>query len=143
MGSSVIMQRVKRDWGQDFKLGLVFGLAFALIFSAMAAARYAIGGAESFERSLGVRFGQLVGIYFVGGLAGGVIIGLLRPLHVSPWGSFVLGFFAGLPLAFGVMIATTPRKEWDFVFVCLAAVLEGGGLAVYLWYRTDGWTDKE
>jgi hypothetical protein len=142
-GRALIVTNNKRDWSRDFKLGTVFGLAIALVFSLMAAARYAIGGAQSFERTLGIELGKLTGIYFAGGLAGGLIIGLLRPLRASPWGSFVLGFFAGLPLAFGIMTATTPRHEWDFVFVVLAAILEGGGLAVFLWYRTYGWTAKE
>jgi len=119
---------------------MLVGLGLAATFSVLALIRYLASPAD-FQQSLGVSFNKLIALYSLGGVIGGIAIAVLRPLRHSAWGSFFIGFVAGLPLAVAIMIFTTPRDQWlseGLVFVVLAAILEGGGLAVYL-QKTGTW----
>jgi peptidoglycan/LPS O-acetylase OafA/YrhL len=134
------MKRTAEQWRKDLTLGMLIGLGLAVAFSVMGAVRY-LASPSDFETQYDMSFSRMLLLYWFGGLLGGFCIAVLRPLRRSPWGMFVIGFIAGLPLATAVMILTTRRDEWftsGLVYVLLAATLEGGGLAVLL-DKTNTW----
>ena len=89
--------------------GVLYGLLFATLYSAAAVLIYLFRGSEPFEANE-VTLGSTVAVYFLGGILGGAIIGLLLP-----WTRWRIGsVIAGLPgcLGFGLLVSG-PITKWD------------------------------
>ena len=124
------------------------GLSFSVAFSVLAAMAFVIllinREAGALKRDTGLNFPEILLLYVAGGLVGGVLIGLLRPLRSTAVGSFVLGSISAFPCFMGYILMTYPRTEW-YPFGVLAAL--GGSMALcgslgfWFYFKTNGWTD--
>jgi hypothetical protein len=89
----------------------------ALIYCVWVGGLYLLEGPEPFSR-LGVSLTSVIAAY-LGGVAGGAIIGLLRPLTRGDFGAFVVGYLAAVPITAGLAIClngwptTWTGRRWD------------------------------
>ena len=77
--------------------GLAGGLCYAIVLSGIALVITSARGAPTGERSLDV--GAVIAGYFIGGLLGGSIAGLLWPLVTTRTRASLVAILAGVPLA--------------------------------------------
>lgn len=124
--------------GSNILWGVMRGIAMAIFFSLIALLIYgiaAVRGLEEHELPLYV----LIASYFAGGIAGGVIVGLLRPLGKWWWGGAVMGIFALFPAVVSVLISLEGWvTRWDrthFVFAIMYSVVVGSIVGVMLWRK--------
>jgi peptidoglycan/LPS O-acetylase OafA/YrhL len=142
------MNRHNRRLTGDLRIGIRVGLSFSVAFSVLAAIAFVIllmnGEASAIKRDTGLNFPEIILLYVVGGLVGGVLIGLLRPLRSTAVGSFVIGTISAFPCFMGYILMTDPRTDW-YPFGVLAAL--GGSMALcgslgfWFYFKTNGWTD--
>ncbi|HSU93712.1 MAG TPA: hypothetical protein VLI43_08365 [Gemmatimonadaceae bacterium] len=142
------MNRHNRRLTEDLRIGIRVGLSFSVAFSVLAAMAFVIllinREAGALKRDTGLNFPEILLLYVAGGLVGGVLIGLLRPLRSTAVGSFVLGSISAFPCFMGYILMTYPRTEW-YPFGVLAAL--GGSMALcgslgfWFYFKTNGWTD--
>lgn len=90
--------------------------------------------------SIGISVGRVMGIYGVGGVAGGMVVGLLQPWTRSRLGAAVVGGLVGLIVALLIAVAKSgfpPRSSDDYLGSLLFALAVGipGGLM----YREIFW----
>jgi hypothetical protein len=134
-------QRDKRQFVRDMKLGIVTGLSFALICAVFATLRFLLGGPAAFAKTE-LSYGQVMLLYLLGGIGAGILIGVLRPLRRTSWGSFMIGFCAVLPLAAMAALLVFARRDWyplAVISIVMSALL-AGGLGAALFGETKGWT---
>jgi len=96
-----------RAWKRDIQWGMRWGATtgiglFIIVLIAV------IAGINN-KTPYGFSVYELAGFYIVGGLAGGLILGLMRPLASTLLGEACIGFVVFLPLAF--MIVGRSRLE--------------------------------
>jgi hypothetical protein len=142
------MNRHNRRLTEDLRIGIRVGLSLSVAFSVLAAMAFVIllinREAGALKRDTGLNFPEILLLYVAGGLVGGVLIGLLRPLRSTAVGSFVLGSISAFPCFMGYILMTSPRTEW-YPFGVLAAL--GGSMALcgslgfWFYFKTNGWTD--
>jgi hypothetical protein len=128
---------------RDLELGLWVGMSIALICAFFATLRFILGGAAAFSAKTHMAIGEALLFYLLGGLSGGILIGVLRPLRGTTMGSFVIGFCAALPLSAMAALSVIERKEWyplAAITIVMSALL-AGGLGAALFGETKGWTE--
>ena len=92
---------------RDLKWGLAWGLGLALVFSIYVGALFVLDGIGTDDPSMGAReFLFVIAAYFVGGLFGGLMAGLLRPASRWPLGAMAMGILVAFPVywAIGVIL---------------------------------------
>jgi hypothetical protein len=110
------------------KSSVLIGLAFACIYSLYVCGLYLLEGSRPFDR-LHTTLGIVVLMYFSGGIAAGVTVGLLQPLARSRAGAIFVGIIAAffVFLGIGVGMDGLPSRwggdSWGSVVLC--AVLFG------------------
>jgi len=114
-------------------MGIVAGLAMAVLTSLAVVIMYLVRGPGTFER-LGVSLGSTIGLYLAAGVVGGAVVGFLLPLTVWRWGAVFVGMVAAVPLYWGVGLLL---GESDFYAVLIPAVFIGGGVGYGLWSPVD------
>ena len=78
--------------------GLLAGLAMAVVCTAMVGVLIAAGATEAgLEEAYGLSIKELLALYAAGGIVGGLIWGILRPLNKWWWGAAINGYCAMLP----------------------------------------------
>ena len=119
--------------GRNTFWGFRYGVVFGLFFSAWAVVALIVGGPETFARQ-GTTFGEIIGLYLVGGSIAGAIVGMLRPLAYRRVGAAVVGFFAALPLAVGtkIMLSGFRWTQADEIYLFLFPLLLGCGAGLVL-----------
>lgn len=121
---------------RDLKWGVGYGLAFAAAYSAIVLVQYLVTGPGVVE-SRHITLGPTIAAYFVGGVVGGALVGLLRPFTRWRVGATLIGIIACLPLAiaFVVVIDGSPShwKEETIVGTLIAAVLIGAIVGYRAW----------
>jgi len=92
---------------------MIMGLGLAAIYSAWVTIVYVIHGPDASD-TLGTALGNVVVFYFMVGLAGGVIVGLMWKLCRYRFFAYVTSLLVAGLLATGAMIVIegTPAK-WD------------------------------
>jgi hypothetical protein len=133
---------------EDLRIGIRVGLSFSAAFSVLAAMAFLVllvnRQAGALKRETGLNFPEIILLYVVGGLVGGILIGLLRPLRSTAVGSFVIGTISAFPSFLGYILMTYPRTDW-YPFGVLAAL--GGSMALcgslgfWFYFKTNRWTD--
>lgn len=120
----------------DVGLGLRWGLAFAVGYSALASVMWVVQGAAGLS-TRGLSLPSLIGCYFIGGVLGGGLFGFLLPLSRTRAGSALLGAVVALPLMLGLGLVasseTLSRQELLIGFVLSAATL--GPVAGYVFWE--------
>jgi hypothetical protein len=122
--------------GENTLWGVRRGLALACVYSA-----YVIVVA-SMQRSIwldgyGATVYELLLIYFAGGVIGGAVIGVLRPLNSNAAGGALIGALASVPFWVGTLIpvAGMPTR-WDKGDWIVLFILVGLGALVGLHFAT-------
>jgi hypothetical protein len=95
----------------NLKSGTRWGLAFAAFYSAAAVLIWLVRGDVAFEAQ-GTSLWQVLLAYVAGGMAAGVVVGLLMPLGRTRFGAGVIGFVAAVPVMFVVGMAVSPPPTW-------------------------------
>lgn len=112
-----------------FVAAVAIGLSVGIAFSLFATLLLLFGGTDGFSE-LGVSAGAALMLYMVGGLAGGVVAGLLNPLARSLCGFVVIGIAATIPMSIGTGVllsgAFWERTESLFAFGFTTVVFGGG-----------------
>lgn len=99
--------------GRDLGWGLTGGCLFTFAYSAFVILLYLIAGPGPFERN-GVTLGSVLLSYLFGGLAGGLVVGLLRPLTSRRLGAIAVGIIAATLVFVGIGIAVWGwLTRWD------------------------------
>lgn len=107
-------------------LGVLWGLAAALITSVVAVAQYMITDGRAFDTH-GITLGKVIALYFIGGIVGGAIVGLLLPLTKWRLGASVVGMVALAPFYIGIALALGHKD----IYSGLIAAVAIGGVAGY------------
>lgn len=121
----------------NLKWGVGYGLIFAVLFSLIVIVQYLLAG-PGVAASRGIPVVAAIGAYFGGGIIGGVLLGLLRPLTRWRLGSAVVGIITCLPLSVAFALAFEGRpSNWSVEMVAagiIVAVLIGG-MSGYQWWE--------
>lgn len=120
--------------------GLKWGLVFATGFSLIALAMTVLTGGEVINNQ-GVSLAASIALYWSGGVFGGIVLGLLRPLTRTRVGAALVGVIIMVPveLAIGLLligpISTWSRPEW--VGLIFGAIFMGGAGGYLYWEPHD------
>jgi hypothetical protein len=136
-------RRIPHEHGsffKDIRWGIGWGLFAACFYALVALVIYAFQGSRPFE-SKGITLASTVAVYIVGGLIGGTIVGLLRPLTKRRAGAMLLGVIAMIPVSIGfVFILFGPISRWgggELFGVLFTAVFLGGYGGWEFWEPQD------
>lgn len=113
---------------------MYYASGFAVIALAAAALRMIVGPG-SFERRL-IDSLAAMGVYFLGGVTGGVIVGMLRRWLSSWIGAMVVGALATIPASFGLGVFMFGVSNWTTakaVFCVVFGIGWGSIMSVVLW----------
>lgn len=110
-------------------LGVILGVAGAMVLSFIVLVIYGVRGPDTFDR-LGISLGSAIGLYFVAGIIGGALLGLLLPLTVWRMGAAFVGIMVAIPLYFGAGILL---GDFDFYTGIILSVIVGGIVGYGLW----------
>ena len=111
--SAVPDASLKRRIVANVRWGVGNGVFFAIFFSAIAFVTFLHHGARPFLEKH-VTFGAVILVYFIGGVLGGAVLGLLRPLSRFFLGALVVGTIVGFVLFASIMIAVQGLPTtWD------------------------------
>lgn len=134
----------RSDRLRNLKWGLAWGLAYAVMFSAFIVVMAVLRGSTTYPH-LGVTTETVVAVYFVVGLAGGAMLGLLRPLlryrlgvafvgwivativytgagiSMDGWGLRQLAFGSALGALVGPLCAFIVRRQWRAASTIIAS----------------------
>lgn len=117
--------------------GALVGLLFGLVYSVIAVVLFLARGQGAFEYQAGVSLLILMGVYMVGGVLGGAVVGLLLPWTNNRWGAVVVGMIAAVPVVTGVAIAMDGMPSgWSDASLgslILTSVLLGGAGGYMFW----------
>lgn len=108
------------DAWRDARWGVTRVAPFVIVF----------GGMSLIGEILGVKFAgfnieRTILFYVVFGLLTGVIVGMLRPIAPTVWGSGIIGGIVGLPLALYIRILARGWANWiptEIIFFVVSAV---------------------
>jgi len=78
----------------------------------------------------------MFGLYFLAGVVGGIVFGILKPLGRTQRGSALLGVLVGLPVSFLIVAVAAPDFTiggGDFIAVWLMMASLGPFCAVGIW----------
>jgi len=115
----------------ELRLAQASWLLLAGSLSVIAIIKYVLVGSELFTKVNHMGLLMVIVIYLVGGLCGGLIAGILRPLGSTTLGSACVGFLSTIPFFSAVMGVGIPKSDWypAGVSLCLIfSLIMGGGL---------------
>jgi hypothetical protein len=135
------MRAPRRDLTQDLGWGIFWGLAFAVVLTVVLVLLHALRRSALFEAH-NTTFGGVVAVYFGGGLTGGVVLGLLRPLTRWRSGAAMVGVLAAMPVGVAVRVLRFGLAPWgpkDTIALVVFAVALGGSVGWIYWgmFRSD------
>ena len=108
---------------ENLRWGVAAGLFFAALYSLYVTLLYLIRGPDPFDANE-TTLGQVIAVYFAGGIAGGAIVGVLRPLAKWRIGAAVVGVVAAVPVFLGIALSLEgglsglDRGAWEAVAFC-------------------------
>ena len=113
-------------WTSDLRIrvraAILTGLVIATTLSVLATMIWLIKGPEAFSRN-GLVLWRIVGLYYVGGVVGGAIFGVLLPIaKKSVYGGVLVAFLALMPFFTAVVFSMMPRADWFPPGVVIAAI---------------------
>jgi hypothetical protein len=108
-------------WGALW--GLLFGLVYVLVLGIL----FVLQGPVLFH-AYNSTFAEVAALYLIGGVGGGLIVGLLRPLLRWRWGAALVGIFAAIPAGAGFQLMRIGSAPWgakDTLVVMIFSVALG------------------
>jgi hypothetical protein len=121
--------------------GLIYGCIAALVLSVFACILAIRPGTRAFEEA-GVTLGQVLIIYTLGGLAGGIILGVCRPLLPKLLGRLVTGFLVVFPAVMLIEWMTEPRPLADLIKNAAIIATFLGPMYAVGWQLYEKYLDK-
>jgi hypothetical protein len=128
-------QASPRRLASDIRWGVVWGSILALALTLVLLVLFAVHGSKLFD-SYGTSFTTVALLYLCGGVAGGVIVGLLRPLSRWRIGAVVMGVFAAVPIGIGIRLMRSGLEPWgatDSIGLGIFALALGGTVGWIYW----------
>ena len=117
--------------------GVKWAAAFALVYSAYIVVLAVVKGSTTFP-SQDTTLLKVLGVYWLGGLAAGILVGLFLPLGNHPVGAMLLGALGGIPVFVAAMLATTAPAEWgQYLLLSLAGGSVIGAFVGLVFYVGD------
>lgn len=118
----------------NVKWGVRYGCYFAFAFTVIVTIQWVLGGALN-VREAHVSYGSVVGVYFIAGIGGGTILGILRSWSHTRLGAIAIGLLIAALTAWAGMTAYE-GLHWDragYVVSSILALFWGisGGLGLY------------
>jgi hypothetical protein len=119
-------------------------VGFGGLFSLIVIAESVIRGSDV-AASVGMTLPVLIGLYLGGGLAAGVLVGLLKPYGRTRSGAALVGMCAAFPVCLvAVLLMVDPGTPIGWVLGCVVGVTAfGGGLAGLTIWRSNRGLDRE
>jgi hypothetical protein len=112
-----------------YRWGLSIGLAAATVYS-LIAALIAVGQRQIFFSKYGLTVWQIVGTYYIAGIACGIALAFLYPLTSHRWGAALLGFLLGTMIYGFIGVAIGGLHPFALVAALIPGILVGGGLGL-------------
>jgi len=112
------------DVGRDLQWGLSWAGAFTAFFLGLGVIARLIRGQKMLP---GVTMPEIILVYLVLGLAGGLLVGLFRPLAQSMTGACVLGAVWGIFLGLCIRVMARGWRDWQPGEVVLMLFFIAGG----------------
>jgi hypothetical protein len=125
---------------EDLNWGIRLDLLMGAIYSALAVLIYAFSGSGRFD-STGISVGALFLLYFLGGMAAGVVLGSFRSALEERNSAFVVAALASLPISLEMTVLLTGKisnwsmREWTTTAL-MSLLLAAMGISV-LWNRPE------
>ncbi len=132
--------RRQHSLNSDIKWGLRWGLWFAVGYSLLASVLYVFQGTLLGERSR-FYYPLVIASYFLMGIIGGLLTGLLRPITHSRLGATAVGIVIGLAVYFIAGITTIGAGEFLSLPGVVSTVVLGtaiGGACGYNSWLPEG-----
>jgi hypothetical protein len=98
-------RRQSRSFLGNLRWGVGIGLVFAALYSLYVAVLFLIVGSEPFDRHH-TSVLMVIATYFVGGITGGSVVGVMRPHTHSRFVAIIVGIVAAFFVIFGVAVAS-------------------------------------
>ena len=113
--------------------GILGGLAVAAVLSLVT-----LWGPYRGSFAYGGTPGTLIRAYFLAGLLGGAVFGVLRPLTRSRWGAWLVGLVVALLVDQTIAATVEAPVRWTVGRIALAAAVIGGAVGWHLaWGRSS------
>jgi hypothetical protein len=110
--------------------GIAWGTAIAALLSMYALAVYfGVGVDEADPPPYGIH--HVILLYFMGGIIGGTIFGLAKPLTVRWWGAPIVGFVVAIPFFSAFFLL---EGSFRIEFVLLGSLLLGPMVGLGYWF---------
>jgi hypothetical protein len=110
---------------RNVRWGIGWGLGFAAALSAFVGLMAVLRGSTSYEEVSGLSTWHVLAYYFGAGLAGGVLVGLLRPYQHHYWGKYLTAYLALLLVYGGGTAVFLPMLTADAPGPSLTTMLLG------------------
>ncbi len=120
--------------------GLRWGLSVALVYSAYVLVLVLLRG-NGVLTDQGISLSQVLTVYGITGIFGGLAVGLLRPLGRYLVGAAVIGYIVAALLFFCFGLIDAPLSEWqrdDVTEVLVLAAILGPAGGVIAWKQGRG-----
>lgn len=125
---------MNRRLGEDVAWGARLGLVMGLVYAAIGGLLYLAQDSPEIGR---IRLPSLLALYVFGGVTGGVIVGVLRPILNSHLGAIFAGTVSLLPFGFAtIVLYSGPISEWglaEYIGILVTALILGGYIGHDLW----------
>jgi len=116
---------------RNLGFGVACGLGMALLFSLLVGALALLRGSD-WNPTYEVSTLDVIRGYFLAGLLGGAVFGLLRPLTQSRLGAALVGVIVG-PIVYGAVAGVVDAQpEWGAATTIIPGVLVGG-ISGWIW----------
>lgn len=96
---------------QNIRTGLRWATLYACVYSAIVIVIALLRRATTLDQA-GTSILAVLGVYWVGGLTAGLLVGVLLPIGRTTIGATVIGAVAGIPIACAATLVVTPSDQW-------------------------------
>lgn len=132
------VESIREVAGRNIRWGVGWGLWLAGFFTIFAIIIFLTRGSRPFSNT-GATLTSTILVYAFGGVAGGAIVGLLRPIARHAVGAMLVGLAAAFPVLFGVWLATEGMPStWDHLtWLSLKVItgIAGPFFGLLLWFQ--------
>jgi hypothetical protein len=122
----------------NIRWGLWYGIFMAVLLSALAALILLTRGTGPFSKNV-VSLGTAIAIYAIGGVLGGAILGLLRPLTRYFIGVLLISIPVSLPIFAGSLLAFKGSPwSWDritWITIAMLTFVIAPFFGIVIWFQ--------
>lgn len=128
-----------KEWKANVRWGLIWGLAFGVFYTLIVTVLTLLRGLGPLER-MGFSLQGAIAVYLGGGLFGGLVVGVLRPVTVWRAGAIGVGLLVFVPLMYAIMSMMVSSGERDIALIGAVALgsIFGAYFGSFLWREHYG-----